>query len=242
MEGQHWLPKKVGEERLMISRDQHGDRTDSGSFNENLARFRRRERSNMVGAALFGAIGVLGLAALGIPAGQYSDGWLKGQEEGRTKNSISAVVAGIVAEKAYGDATINLEVKRALWPDSHLSGEANRQGIDSTLELNWHPAHFTAQVGANGRIQGNVDKSEFDWTVTPITGNQWKIERFALKFDYVLTLNVSGGSICGQLERPGPAPDFQITGNYSPEGMVHITIDPSFGMGIELSGNITPQR
>src|SRR3989338_4738352 len=110
-------------------------------------------------------------ATSGITCGEYCDqpGFSNKVEAGRTKNSIATVVAGIVGQKMYGDSRIDLEIQKSLYPDARVTGITTSSSVDTHVDLAFNSASFTAQKNKDGNLEGEVDKSEFDWKVKQIS-------------------------------------------------------------------------
>lgn len=104
----------------------------------------------------------------GIVISEYQDvfGFDQKTEAGRTKNSISAVVAGIVGQRMYGgSSTIDVNVEKVLWPSAHLTGTTSPLSIGTYVDLALTSAQFSGHNNSQGMLEGAVDKSEFDWRV-----------------------------------------------------------------------------
>lgn len=184
------------------------------------------------------------LAGVTVTSYEYADvpGFSSKHEMGRTKNSLSAVVAGIVGQKLHGESVIDLEIQKICFPDARVEGTTTKDSIDTLVDLATTSSHFTATTNAQEGLLGTVDKSEFDWKVTQSSDSSWEIERFGLKFDSTLNLTVQDGKITGLYERPGPAIDWRIEGSYNDSGDVIITIDAPFTLSVTLSGTIQPAK
>lgn len=153
------------------------------------------------------------------------------EDFGRTVNSVSSVVSGIVAQKAYGDGSFNFTVTKPGWYDSKVTGDVTPQSIKTSMDLDLTSNVFNAS-GVPGRMKGSVDKSEFDWEVAQVSDSTWHIGRWGFKFDNTLTLNVNAGKVSGTLERPMGF-NWHVNGTYNQEGNVTLTIetgalDPNF--------------
>lgn len=157
---------------------------------------------------------------------------------GRTKNSISAVVAGIVGKNLYGNSEIELKIKKHFWPDAKLTGGTTKDSIDTYVDLSLTSAKFKAVTNKNGYLEGKVDKSEFDWEVKQTGYNTYKIKRLGPKFNAELELNAANGIIEGIYRRSGPHFNWDIKGTYDNVGNVEIEIDGPLSLGITLKGKI----
>ncbi|MDP2907113.1 MAG: hypothetical protein Q8O03_04190 [Nanoarchaeota archaeon] len=158
---------------------------------------------------------------------------------GRTKNSISAIVAGIASKEIYGNSEINLKVKKHFWPDAELTGYTTENSVDTKTDVLLTSARFKAETDTEDLLNGEVDKSEFDWKVKQTGPNTYKIARWGPKFDATLELKIEeGGIIKGTYNRPGPHFDWGIKGTYDKEGNVNIEIDGPLNLGIVLEGKV----
>ncbi len=189
---------------------------------------------------LIGAV-ISAVAALG-PCAQYSDmpGLSDDTQSGRTKNSLAAVVSGIVAQKLYDNAQIDVTIEKSFWPDAKVTGYTTPNSIDTYVDLALTHAHFTADGNAASTLSGNVDKSELDWQVKQAGEDIYEIVRFGLKFNNTLTLQVGNGKVTGTYARTGELYDGKIKGTYDENGKVNIDIDDGmFSLGVTLDGKIT---
>ena len=189
------------------------------------------------GLALTGLIGTLGMAS--FASEEYFDAPIfmsEKTEQGRTKNSIAAIVAGIVGQKLYGNSTIDLEVQKTMFPNARVTGHTTSKEIDTHVELLMTSSHFTAENKA-GALEGKVSKSELDWDVKQTGSNTYVVSRWGPKFNTTLVLNVENGKIIGSYCRP-LAFDWTINGTYDSNGRLHIDITAPFTLGITLDGNV----
>jgi hypothetical protein len=170
---------------------------------------------------------------------EYADIPLTKTESGRTKNSIATVVSGIIANKMYDNSKIELEVQKQSWPDSKITGETTDSTILSYNDLSMTSAKFTAQKNRDGKFEGKVDKSEFNWDITQTGNEKYHVGRFGLKFDADLEIKVSKGKITGEYQRHGIRFNWDIEGIYDSLGNVNINIDGPMNLGINLVGKIT---
>ncbi len=180
------------------------------------------------------------IATSALTCGEYCDqpGFSNKVEVGRTKNSIATVVAGIVGQRMYGDSRIDLEIKKLFYPNAKVTGTTTKNSVDTFVDLSFTSAHFTAQKNKEGNLEGEVDKSEFDWKVKQISESTYEIARFGPKFDATLVLHLKDGRITGKYIRPGPHFNWDISGNYDEKGNVKVEIDGPFNLGITLDGKI----
>ena len=188
----------------------------------------------------YGAAGTA-LVSAGIVSSEYMDvfGFSEKPEMGRTKNSIAAVVAGLVGQKMYGNAQIDFEIQIHGWPDARVTGQTTPTSVDTYVDLAVTSSHFKAQANGAGMLEGEVDKSEFDWIVRQTGQNSYEIARFGLKFDSRLNLNVADGRISGTYVRTGPHFDWEVNGTYDANGNASIEIDGPVNLGITLFGKIS---
>ncbi|PIN80819.1 hypothetical protein COV11_03200 [Candidatus Woesearchaeota archaeon CG10_big_fil_rev_8_21_14_0_10_30_7] len=189
------------------------------------------------------ATGLSAVMALGFSASEYFDmfGFDDKHQMGRTKNSITAIVGGLVAQKMYEGANTDIDmiVKKTFWPDGTLTGSASSVGVHTYVPVTFSSSEFDAFVNEEGNLVGEVEKSEFDWKVRQISENVYEIARFGLKFDAKLILNVNGGNISGTYVRIGPHFDWEITGTYSDNGNVNLNINVPLGLSVGLEGTVT---
>jgi len=183
---------------------------------------------------------VTAIVTFGVIASEYQDifGFDNKRESGRSKNSIAAIVSGIVGKELYGDSNIDLEVKKSLWPDARVTGYTTENSIDTSMNLFFTSVHFTGRDNISGMLKGDVDKSEFDWKVKQKGKGIYEINRFGPKFDAKLRLKIENGKITGEYERPGPNIDWDIDGTYDNQGNVNIEIDGPLTLGVRLEGKI----
>lgn len=183
---------------------------------------------------------VLGVMGVSIVSGEYADisgiGF-KGMEGARGKNSISAVVGGIIGQKLYGNSEIDLTLKKVFWPNSKLRGITTSNSINTDADLTFGRANFRAKK-TNGKLEGEVDKSEFDWKVEQSGEDRYKIGRFGPKFDGELYLVVKDGRVRGEFHRYGFNISWGIDGKYDKEGNVDVEIDGPLTLGVDLVGKI----
>ncbi len=213
------------------------------SFGSSLGRLKDKVLNSKLTRALAMMVPLAGVGFSGHVIGEYADwpGIFSGRcEAGRTKNSISAVIAGIVGQKLHGDSVIDLEVQKICFPDASLKGRTTQETIDTIVQLASTSAHFTSKISSDGKFEGDVDKSEFDWNVRQSSVNSWEIARFGPKFDTTLKLEIRDGKISGVYERPGLAFDWDISGSYDDSGNVEIVIDAPLTLSVTLSGTIRP--
>jgi hypothetical protein len=199
------------------------------------------DRRDFLERAFYAGAGILGIGAL-TAAVEYLDvpGPIKA-EWGRTKNSIAAVVAGLVGKKLYENSTINIEIQKHIWPNAKVIGQTTPTSIDTYVDLATTSAHFVANENEDGQLVGEVDKSEFDWKVKQTSTNSYDFARWGPKFDANLILNVADGKISGTYVRTGPNFNWDVIGTYDDNGNVNIEIDGPVNLGIRLVGRIDKQ-
>lgn len=200
-----------------------------------------------IGKILGSAIEGLALATIvggSVVSSEYTDimGFSEELQAGRTKNSIAAVTAGIIGQKMYGDSDVDLEIQKQFYPDARVVGKTTSESVDTKVDLTFTSSRFTGHNNAKGRLEGEVDKSEFNWNVKQSSKNRYDIARWGPKFDAALELTVKDGVISGTYIRPGPHFDWDVTGTYDANGNVNYEIDGPFNLGITLNGKITPRR
>ena len=187
------------------------------------------------------AKGIVAAAALGflVSSIEYTDlpGFgSKMPEAGRTKNSIAAVVGGVIGQKMYGDSSVDLRIKKTFFPDARVTGHTTAKSIDTYVGLVLTSAHFE---GKGNPLIGEVHKSEFNWGVEQIAPNRYDIKRFGWKFNAHLNIDVKDGKISGTYIRDGPHFNWKIDGTYDTNGNVNCEIDGHACLGITLEGKVT---
>lgn len=182
-------------------------------------------------------VATLGTGA--VVSSEYADyaGFDGRAETGRTKNSLSTVVAGVAAQQAYGNAQLDLKLKKHLWPDARVIGSTTPNSVDTHVGLAFTSATFHATNGQNG-LSGKVDKSEFDWAVQQTSPDTYRIGRFGWKFDAYLRMTAKDGRITGTYERRGPHFDWHIDGTYGANGNARINIHGPMMLGVTLEGKL----
>ena len=198
-----------------------------------------RMHSNLVkiaGAAVFAA--AIGYSVI---LSEYADvsGFSKDYQMGRTKNSVSTVLAGVLAQKIYNKSNINITEQKKYFPDSRITGSASQDYIQTYMDLTFSHVCFTADEKTPGKLVGHVDKSEFDWDITQTGPNKYHVHRWGPKFDSDLELNVNNGLVAGKYLRPGPHFNWDINGTYDSKGNVNVKIRAPLTLGIDLVGKIT---
>lgn len=201
------------------------------------------KKKSLLKGILYGT-GFSALAVFGLASSEYQDvfGFDNKAESGRTKNSIAAVVTGIIGQELYGNSRINVDIEKTMWPDAKVTGYTTSDSIETHVDLLVTSAHFSAKRNGNGHLEGTVDKSEFDWNVKQIGPSSYDVNRFGPKFDARVDLTVEDGKITGTYVRPGPHFDWEITGTYNDNGDVNYTIDGPLNLGITLNGKITKAK
>ncbi len=199
----------------------------------------KKNRREFIGCAVQAAIGGTVLVA-GIPSSEYADVWGFDEkyQQGRTKNGLAAVVAGIIGHEMYGGSSVDLAVKKRFWPDARVTGSTSEDSIDTNIDLFWTSSRFRANY-SDDRLRGEVHKSEFNWKVEQTGPSTYRIKRWGPKFDSTLELRVADGRIHGTYKRPGPHFDWSINGSYDAQGHVNVRIDGPLTLGIELEGRVT---
>ena len=203
-----------------------------------LAKEEFQSRSLIEKLAVLSVIGLTGIGLYNAPLGYADTGWLDSKQgPGRTKNAIATVVSGIVAEKIFPQSEFKFEVEKTWWANSTVDGKTTSGGINSKTDTAFSSATFTARVYRDGDIDGEVDKSEWNWKVKSIGPDVYKIERALLKFDHTLELKISHGQIYGVLQR-SVGYDWPISGSYTPEGKVSLCIKVPMGGDLYIHGTI----
>jgi hypothetical protein len=200
------------------------------------------DRRQFLRTALYGGT-IAALVGAGILSSEYTDlpGFDDKIQAGRTKNSIAAVVAGIVGQKLYGNSNIDLEIQKSLFPDARVTGNTTPNSVDTYVNLALTSTHFVGQNNSSGQLEGEVDKSEFNWKVKQTSEDKYEIARWGPKFDGALELTVKDGKISGTYIRGGPHFNWKVNGTYDNLGHVKYEIDGPLNLGITLDGKITPK-
>lgn len=194
-----------------------------------------KEKSSLIAYPLMIATIITGA----ITYGQYGDH--SKSSKGRTKNAISSVVSGIVAQKIYKDqeCEIDLEVQRKFYPDTTITGTVTPYRIETNLDSLIRDTNFIASTSGENELKGEVKKAEFNWIVYSKGNDKYDIKRMGIKFDNELELTVANGKIDGTFVRNGLRFDWDISGTYDDFGNVNIEIDGPLTLGINLEGKIT---
>lgn len=158
---------------------------------------------------------------------------------GRTKNSIAAVVAGLIGQKLHEKSDIDLEIRKLLFPDARVRGGTNRDAINTYVYLVFTKVHFEAGNDPEGKLLGEVHKSEFNWKIRQISKDSYAVARWGPKFDGSIDLVVRDGIINGTYARNGLHFNWFIRGTYDAKGNVRCEIDGPLNLGIVLEGRIT---
>jgi hypothetical protein len=189
---------------------------------------------------ILGATTLAAAMGYGIIAEEYTDvsGFDDRYQQGRTKNSISSVVAGIMAQKMNENSEINIEVQKTWFPHSKIIGITTPSTINTYMNLTFSHVTFTAHPNPQGQLEGNVDKSEFDWEIKQTGPNRYHVHRWGPKFDSDLELYVKDGKVTGKYIRPGPHFDWDINGTYDVNGNVNVNIYGPVNLGVDLVGKI----
>ncbi len=192
--------------------------------------------------ALYGGTTVALVGAL-ILSSEYTElpGIGNEVQAGRAKNSIAAVVAGIVGQKLYGNSVIDLEIQKSLFTNARVTGDTTPNSVDTYVDLALTSVHFVGQNNSNGQLEGEVHKSEFNWKVKQTSENGYEIARWGAKFDGALEITVKDGDISGTYIRGGPHFNWKVNGAYDNSGSIKCEIDGPLNLGITLDGKITPK-
>ena len=174
----------------------------------------------------------------------YIDMWgfSSDMQAGRTKNGIAVMVSGIVASELHPGETTTFEfdVEKFMYPDAEITGHTTPLNIESYMPLAFSSSTFSVASDSNGTFEGNVKKSEFDWSVTG-TASTWEVNRWGPKFDSALVLTCHNGTITGTYVRPAFWQiDWDITGSYTDDGHVTIDVRAPFMFGFTLTGRVVP--
>jgi len=180
------------------------------------------------------------IAGAGIISTEYTDfpGFDDKVQAGRAKNSITAVVAGLVGQKLYGNSVIDLEIQKSFFPYARVTGETSPTSINTYVDLTLTSVHFQAKNNSYNKLEGEVHKSEINWEVKQISDDRYEISRWGPKFDGALDLTVKDGKISGTFIRGGPHFDWNVNGTYNDSGKVNLEIDGHLNLGITLDGKI----
>lgn len=177
--------------------------------------------------------GIMLMGYIGWMSVEYMDvGFIMQNEHhihyGPQKNSISAVVAGIVIRHVYESAEMELELQRTLYFDSTMKVSATSQSIRADVE----GSHFTAAIDDDsGLLEGIVKKKRWNWKVRQIDTTTYQIKD-TIGQNYILTLDIDEGMIIGTFERS--VFDWKIEGTVKKDGRLRIDIDGPFNLGVRL--------
>lgn len=210
-------------------------------INSNMNRRQFLEETLGRAAVVVGA-GVL--VGVGILSNEYTDlpGFDDKVQAGRTKNSIAAVVAGIIGQKLHNNNHIDLEIQKLFFPNARVTGYTTQNSVDAYVGLALTSVHFEAKNNSRDQLEGKVHKSEFNWKVKQSSENRYEIARWGPKFDGALEVNVKDGKISGTYIRGGPHFNWKVNGIYDNLGNVKCVIDGPLNLGITLDGKITPNK
>lgn len=120
---------------------------------------------------------------------------------GRTVNGVATVLGGIITRDVATNAAANLTIVKAGWPDSNLKVHTSGSSISAEADLSLSSCVFSAS-GNQGSMQGDVDKSAFDWKVKEAGLGKWTIERFGPYPNYTLDYTINNGVVTGTIRRP----------------------------------------
>jgi hypothetical protein len=122
----------------------------------------------------------------------------KASKLGRTKNAISAVVAGIVAQRIYGESEIDLIIEKFFFPDAKLTGSTTQDSIFTNVELMFTNAQFIGYGSEKGELKGTIKKSQFNWELIQTGTNKYlyiNIRHFC--FSLLFSINGEFGTKTG---------------------------------------------
>jgi hypothetical protein len=194
------------------------------------------DKAPIAAIAVFAGIGwvINSTAYIDIP------GSWKNLSGGRTRNSVASLVAGTTAQQLYSSGSIDLEVKKTLFPDSAITGNSSPDAISTEMSL-WFTSNEYIARRDGSHFSGKVDKSEFDWKVSQDGPTTYEVGRWGWKLDTQLKLHAADGKIRGSYSKP-LAFDWPIEGTYDKDGNVEIDIDvPWSWNNIRLEGKIVPR-
>ena len=195
-------------------------------------------RSNSFGRKLrdLATIAIIGSAALGgvvvscgVSRGQkFKDtpGFDNKHQFGRTVNSLSAMLAGVIAQQIYGSAEFDLLIEKPWYADARVKGKTSATSIESKVNLTFTSAVFHA-AGDSGKQKGDVEKSEFNWGIKQTGPTTWEVSRLGLKLDTTLKVLVKNGVIEGEYIRPW-GQDWKISGSYDQQGNLDLEVSPAW--------------
>jgi hypothetical protein len=169
---------------------------------------------------------------------EYAD--LPGKDsQGRTKNALSTVIAGLIGQRRHGHSDIDLTIQKQFFPDAVVTGSTSNRRIETRVPVTFVSNVFNATIDERGYVHGRVEKSEFDWQVEQVSATRYRIKRWGPKFDGTLELQVADGRISGSYIRNGVGFNWTIDGSYSGDN-VRVHIDAPLTLGIVLAGTIAP--
>lgn len=191
-----------------------------------------------IGTVCFALAAPIGMCSVAKDSYYDAPGFSDKTQNGRTRNSLAALIGGIVAQQAYGTSTIDLKVEKRFWPDTSVTGSASKDSIDTYVDLALTSARFTAKKNKYGLFEGEVSKSEFDWNVEQISHNTWEVKRLLFKWNTKLVLNIADGKIHGTYHRPIGSFNWGIDGTYDSNGNVDIDVNCPLALGLRLKGKV----
>ena len=198
--------------------------------------------NNMKNKGILRSVALAGIGAYALvqlsSCSQYGDvSSGKDTEGGRTRNSLAALVSGVVANQMYEKSDINLTMEKTLYPDAKVNGHTGISNINTSVDLWFADADFNADRKENGMFEGKVYKTEWNWKINQKNSNIWEVVRFGLKFNNELDLTCKDGKINGEFKRPMGF-NWDIDGTYDSNGNTKIHVNIPEGYDFDLNGKI----
>lgn len=136
---------------------------------------------------------------------------------GRNVNGVSAILAGIMAEKMGLKDNWTFQVEKNFWPDISGAGNASKEKITATIDDG--KGNFSIDL-----LDINLRHSNFSFGVSQSSNTVWEVRESWGKFEDHLRLDFQGNEITGKLVRPF-AQDWELKGDYLPQSAT-ITVKP----------------
>lgn len=160
---------------------------------------------------------------------------------------LTAVVAGILAQKIHPESQIEMDVDIWLGAGGRLTGTTTPQSIRVYLDRNFSAdSEFTAERAApilsptSRTLVGGISRTlSFGFSFRQLGENLYQIDRRLIGFGYQLELKLEQGHIQGQVYR-SLALDWSVEGEISPSGEIEFEIQRPLAFDVTAKGKITP--
>ncbi len=190
-------------------------------------------------------------AALSIFSGsflshQYADlpWFVEDVRNGRTKNAVANIVSGLAAQNLCRDknSSIEMNVWKKIFPDSQINWNTTSTSINTHSDLLFTSSSFNADGNVwNNNLKWEVLKSEFNWDVKQKSPTEYKIERFAVKFNRILDLELNNGNIAWSYKKPLSF-NWNIDGAYIQKSSgnydVQMDVEVPFWLDLDIQWNV----